>query len=92
MSIANDEDDAERQAFLPRDAFSEDKTPSDTDSSTLRHYRRYIRTALEVFMAVVIVILSMQIIFEKDDEKRSHSPVPDCMLIILSWLDFAMVM
>ncbi|KAF3385797.1 hypothetical protein DPV78_012674 [Talaromyces pinophilus] len=77
MSINNDEDDTERQAFLPRDSFGEEKTPSDTNSSTSRHYRRYLRIALELFMGVVILILSIQIIYEKDDEKRSPSPVPN---------------
>lgn len=83
MSITNDEDDAERQAFLPRDSYSEDKSPSGTDSSTLKHYRRYLRLALEVFMAVVILILSIQIIYEKANEKSNSSPVPNCMSTIL---------
>lgn len=83
MSITNDEEDTESQAFLPRDSFSEGKTLSDTDSTTWKHYRRYLRIAVEIFMAVVILILSIQIIYEKDDEKRSRSPVPNCMSTIL---------
>lgn len=81
MSISNDEDDAERQAFLPRGI--EEKTPSETDSSTSKHYRSYLRLALEILMALVILILSIQSIYNRKGMSR-RSPVPDCMPVLLA--------
>lgn len=90
MTITNDEDDAERQAFLPRDTSIEEKSPSNTDSSRSKYYWHYIRLALEIFMALVILILSIRIFHDKndkDDGKSNLSPVPDCMLTYLdNWL------
>jgi hypothetical protein len=87
MSITNDDDDAERQAFLPRDTCIEEKTSLEIESSTLKHYQRHLRLALEVFMALVILILSTQIIYDKKTIRRS--PVPDCMSKHFSaWLDY----
>lgn len=82
MTLTNDESDAERQAFLPRDAGIEEKSPSNSESSTSKYYGPYIRLALELFMALVILILSIQILHgknDKDNGKSSSSPVPDCM-------------
>ncbi|EEA19804.1 hypothetical protein TMatcc_009947 [Talaromyces marneffei ATCC 18224] len=76
MSISNDEDDTERQAFLPRDTRIEEKTPPETDSANWTHYKHHLRLFLEIFMAVVILILSIRSIYDKDKDMNGRSPVP----------------
>ena len=83
MSTSNNEDDAERQAFLPRDdnGFADEKTSPETRSSRSTTCREYIRLALEICMAVVILILSVQVFYGSTERaQKSRSPVPDCEL------------
>lgn len=86
MDITSNEDDAERQAFLPNDTDIEEKTSSVAGSSAFKHCRHYIRLAVEIFMALVILILSIRVILDNDGKKSKRSPVPDCMSTILSIL------
>lgn len=79
MNFATDEDDAERQAFLPRNKCADEESPSETNPSTSQYYRHYLRLALEISMAIIILILSIRILHDEDDEKSSPSAIPNCM-------------
>lgn len=75
MASTKENDNEEEQAFLQPGAPQEDVAWS-REGRGPRKATRYLRLALEIAMAVVIILLLGNLVYQRIDGKQT--PVPNC--------------